>query len=152
MKQPNPEEIIRLLAEFQPKRKLVFEHLYPWQLLIEGLRQKGAAFEAIAAILRQQGLDTNREQIRRFCRHQLDELGKGVPKVRRKARQPEAGQNESTETITHSNEPPPPPDQPPKAPENLQATLEENRKQFLPGLPRRTGPRVANITPRNPNE
>jgi hypothetical protein len=150
MTQPNPAEIAKLLAEFQPTRKSAFEHLYPWQPLIEGLRDKGAAYQTIAAILRQQGLDTNREQIRRFCREQLEEPEKRVQRARRKLRQLEIRQPEDTASSTGSTDTKSPAGHPPVAAENIQQTLDEHRTRFLPGLPRRTGPRIANIKPVDP--
>jgi hypothetical protein len=150
MTQPNPTEIARLLAEFQPKRKSVFEHLYPWQPLIEGLRSKGAAYQTIAAILRQQGLETNREQIRRFCREELEEPERLIQKARRKLRQLNVRQNDDVVLPAASAGTNPPASPPDEASKTIQQTLDENRNHFLPGLPRRTGPRIANIKPVDP--
>src|SRR6266404_3511285 len=86
MNQPDPARIEKILGTFRPKRKPAFEEIHPWRSLIEGLRDKGASYDDIAEILKQEGVQTSDTTVRKFCRKVLMECQSG--KSRRQRRLP----------------------------------------------------------------
>src|SRR5437867_1201064 len=83
MNQPDPVRIEKILGNFRPKRKSAFEALQPWRSLIQGLRAKGASYDDIAEILKQEGVQTSHTTVRKFCHNILMENGRS--RSRRKA-------------------------------------------------------------------
>src|SRR5437016_14457327 len=73
MNRPDPARIEKILGTFHPKRKPAFEEIHPWRSLIEGLRDKGASYDDIAEILKQEGVQTSDTTVRKFCHKALIE-------------------------------------------------------------------------------
>ena len=77
MSQPSDTDLDRWLAEHGPRRAPRFAMLEPRLELVRRLRQRGASFETLRAILRSQSVEVSETTLRRFC---LDVLGE--PPVR----------------------------------------------------------------------
>src|SRR5437667_11890033 len=90
MNQPDPVRIEKILGNFRPKRKSAFEALQPWRSLIQGLRTKGASYDDIAEILKQEGVQTSDTTVREFCRKVLMESPSAKSR-RQGKRSPETG-------------------------------------------------------------
>lgn len=129
MSEPDPADMAKAVDEYRPNRKSQIEHLHSWRPMIEGLRKKRASLSTIAEILRQRGVQTNREYVRRFWLKYGDGFGasKSTRMPRRMARVRK----------TKTQEPPP-------------AVLEQSvptQPELIPASPRpgRRGPRIAQI-------
>jgi len=132
MNQPDPPRIEKILGTFRPKRKPAFEPLKPWKRLIQGLRAKGASYDDIAEILKQEGVQTSDTTVREFCHKVLMESQSGKSSRQRK-RTPETG-NSTGSTQQHQTTG----DWGPRAETPIQP------KPPIP-VPRTPGPRIANV-------
>ena len=117
---------------------------------IEKLRQKGVSFAGIKLLLGQAGVAISENSVRRFCRRVLKEAPKRKRPVRKRL-------SVGTPSVSSGEGSPPAPTKPPEHPTDSSSAaggiaqmLQERRKHFIPGLPRRFGPRIANIKPANP--
>jgi hypothetical protein len=71
---PDLAYIDKLIAEFQPQgRRPAFRNLEPHHALILALRERGASFQTIHAILKHQGVTTSKSRIAEFVRTVLAE-------------------------------------------------------------------------------
>ena len=132
MNQPDPARIEKILGTFRPKRKPAFEEIHPWRSLIEGLRDKGASYDDIAEILKQEGVQTSDTTVRKFCHKALMENKKSRLQRKLLAQTGKvtggAPQFEGRDDRTPKGEPPTHPNPLPPTP-----------------TPRTPGPRVANV-------
>ena len=128
MNQPDPARIEKIIANYQPKRKAAFEAIRPWLNMIQGLRNKGASYDDIAEILKQEGVRTSDTTVRKFCREALSETQAKKSRRRHKS---------SMQTS------PPPADGPFQTP-----THPDQKPSAAPSAPARErtpGPRIANV-------
>ena len=132
MNQPDPAHIEKILGTFRPKRKPAFEGLQAWRTLIQGLRCKGASYDAIAEILKQEGVQTSDTTVRKFCHRALMENKKSRRQRKLLAQTGNvtgnAQQFEARDDKTPKAEPPTHPNPSPATP-----------------VPRTPGPRIANV-------
>jgi hypothetical protein len=131
---PSEEVISRLTkraTSFKPKLPPKLAALLPYKSQIKELRARNAAYDDIRLILADEGIVATLDAIYRFCRHVLGEK----PNEPKKSRTPKI---------------PPPTVQPvlqspANPPTSIQAALQDQRRERLPGLwgRRKRGPRIA---------
>jgi hypothetical protein len=140
-------EVALLLAQFAPKKPTPFPQLHPHADLIRALREKGASFDTIEAILRSKGITVSDTTIRRFCRAALQESPDSAGRRTRKASRipkPQSTQQENSSTPTNPISPNS--IQPPSAPTATAASSGSASRERI------SGPRVANIRMAQPDK
>ena len=132
MNQPDRARIEHILGNFRPKRKPAFEALQPWKILIQGLRGKGASYDDVADILKQEGVQTCDTTVREFCRKVLTE-SQSRKSRRQGKRSPETGNSTSSAQQQQTT-----------GDGGAMAETPIQPKPPIP-VPRTPGPRIANV-------
>ena len=142
---PDPALIEKLIAEFQPNpRRIPFHNLEPHRALIEALRQRGASYQTITAILKSQGVETSRSRLAEYGRRVLT------------ARKPRRAEKPAAARIRGAPLPKPSVGPPAQTPDTAHApgAPVSQPSLALPGMSnaasaasegRRSGPRIARI-------
>lgn len=119
-----------LASNYPPKLPRKFRLLLPLKNHIEGLLAKRASYDDIRTLLKAANIVVSKNTVYRFCREVI-----GQKPVRQPA--PEKKEIPKTVPILAPSA---------SAPTNIQAALQEQRRERLPGLwgRRKRGPRIAN--------
>jgi hypothetical protein len=144
---PDPAYIDKLIAEFQPKgRRPAFENLGPHHDLIVALRERGASYQTIFAILKSKGVNTSKSRVADYGRTVL-----ASPKVRGRSRRRSADPRQSGDTASTSTGQTSVPTRPgptqvtSEQSSRTQPDLKLDRPDPLPPVPERGGPRIARL-------
>ena len=138
--EPSPSDgvqsrLTRRATSFKPELPPKLAALLPYKSQIKELRARNAAYDDIRLILAEENITATLDAIYRFCRVVLQEKG-GQPT---KSRAPKV-----SAAIVQSASPLPA-NQPATTQTSIQAALQEQRRERLPGLwgRRKRGPRIA---------
>jgi hypothetical protein len=137
MNEPKPADgvqtrLTRRVTNYKPELPRKLAVLLPYKSQIKELRARNAAYDDIRLILAEENIMATLDAVYRFCRIVLQEKNDQLPK----SRAPKI----SAPTVQPVL---PPPANPPAS---IQAALQEQRRERLPGLwgRRKRGPRIAN--------
>jgi hypothetical protein len=136
MNEPSPSDgvqsrLTRRATSFKPELPPKLAALLPYKSQIKELRARNAAYDDIRLILAEENITATLDAIYRFCRVVLQEKSGQPPK----SRAPKV-----SASIVPSVSP-----SPTNQPATIQAVLQEQRRERLPGLwgRRKRGPRIA---------
>jgi hypothetical protein len=126
---PDPDRFGGLVNNFPPKLSRKFKLLLPHKDHIAGLLAKRASYDDIRVLLKEASIVVSKNTVYRFCRAVIGQ---------KQARQPGTEKKEIPKTV-------PVLPSPTNQPVSIQAALQEQRRERLPGLwgRRKRGPRIA---------
>lgn len=137
MSEPSPSEgvqsrLTKRATSFKPELPPKLAALLPYKSQIKELRARNAAYDDIRLILAEENIIATLDAIYRFCRVVLQEKNNLPPK----SRAPKISAPMLQSALPSPNSPP----------ATIQAALQEQRRERLPGLwgRRKRGPRIAN--------
>lgn len=126
---PDSDHFSGLVNNYPPKLPRKFKLLLPHKDHIEGLLAKRASYDDIRTLLKAANIVVSKNTVYRFCREVIGQ---------RPVRQPATAKKETPKTVpvlpSLGN-----------PPTSIQAALQEQRRERLPGLwgRRKRGPRIA---------
>jgi hypothetical protein len=139
MNEPSPSDevqtrLTKRATNFRPKLPRKLAELLPFKNQIKELRARNAAYDDIRLILAQENIIVTLDAVYRFCHVVLGE----------KSDEPKKSRSVKVSPSTASPAAPPATN-PPNPPGSIQAALQEQRRERLPGLwgRRKRGPRIA---------